>query len=93
MCNNMYWRVIPDSAAVTFVWDAFKSYFKGQYLSIIAKVRRGRRADLTRVEAVATRQEALYVRTRDSQQYTCLQSLTQEAFLLWTNLTQKQLLH
>lgn len=60
-CSELdtYWRVNPGSADVTSVWDAFKAFSRGHYQSIIARVRRGSREDLTWVEAQATKQEAL----------------------------------
>lgn len=66
---TQYWRENLGTATENSVWEAFKASSRGQYQSIIAAVRRWRRAELTGVEAEATRQEAFNVRSRDPQQY------------------------
>lgn len=90
---QLFWRDNPGMAAESSLWDGFKASSRGHYRSIMATVRRERRAELTKVVDEASRQEALYVRSRDPQQYTRLQSLTQQALLLRTSLTQKKLMH
>lgn len=59
---------------------------------INARIRRERRSALVRAESEASIQEALYVRTRDPQQYIRLQTLTTEVLSLRSSLTQKKLL-
>lgn len=34
---EMYWRINPDSASVSSVWDALKAFSRGQYQTIIEK--------------------------------------------------------
>ena len=87
-----YWAVNPGSAGPLSVWDAFKAYTRGRYQSIIARVRRERRADLVGAEGRAALQEAQYVRSRDPCDYDALQSLTGEVVRIRTALTQKRLL-
>lgn len=81
---RQFWRDNPGAATENSVWEAFKASSRGHYQSIIVAVRKQRRAELTGVEAEATRQEALYVRSHDPQHY------TQQAFFLRTSLTQKK---
>lgn len=60
-----YWATNPGSADALVVWDAFKVFMRGQYQTIVPKIRRERRADLTRAETEASVKEALYIRFRD----------------------------
>lgn len=90
---RQFWTDNSGTGAETSVWDGFKASSRGQYQSIIAAVRGDRRAELEEVEDEALKQEALYVRSREPQHFTRLQSLTQKALLLRMSLTQKKLLH
>lgn len=87
-----YWPTNPGSADPTVVWDAFKAFSRGQFQTIIAKVRNERRSALTTAESAAAIQEMLYVGSRDPQHYIRLQCLTREVLSLRTSLTQKTLL-
>lgn len=80
------------SADALVVWDAFKAFTREQYQTIIAKVRKERRAALIKAESEAGTQEALYVRSREPHHYARLQSLTREVLYLCVFLTQKKLL-
>lgn len=88
-----FWTVILDLVSAASVWNALKAYSCGQYQTVIARLRRERRAELTRLEAEASRQEVLYIRTQDSQQFSHLQSLTKGVLLLRTSLKKKNILH
>lgn len=87
-----YWVENEGSASVASVWDAFKAFTRGQFQTIISGVRRDRRKELTRLEAEAGRQEALYVSSPDPQIYGRLQALLRETLMVRTSLTQKKLL-
>lgn len=73
-----YWATNAGTADATTVWDTFKATMRGQYQTIIARVRRKRKADLMKAERDAASGEELFIRTRDSQQYAHLQLLTRE---------------
>lgn len=87
-----FWAVNVGSADPTVVWDAFKATTRGHYQTIIAKVRRERRADLVRAERDASSAEVHFVCTRDPVHYSQLQLMTSEVVRLRTSLTQKKML-
>lgn len=87
-----YWATNPGTADITTVWDAFKATIRGPYRTIIARVHREHRVELTRAERDAASGEELFIRTWDPQHYAHLQLLTREVLDLRTSLTQKKLL-
>lgn len=87
-----YWDTNPGTASAMTVWDAFKAYTRGRYQTIIARVRRERRADLSDAERKADLQEAQFLRTKDPGDYDTLQLLTREVVRIRTSLTRKSLL-
>lgn len=87
-----YWDVNPGSAKAITVWDTFKAYTRGRYQTIIARVRRERRADLVTAERKADLQEAQFLRTKDPRDYDVLQLQSGEVVRIRTSLTQKRLL-
>lgn len=89
---DAYWVVNRGTAPPPMLWDAFKAYTRGQYSTIISKVRKDNKLALEEAESQAQSLESSYVANKDAVTYAALQTLQREISVLRANATRKILL-
>lgn len=90
ICN--FWINNADSAGPLVMWDAFKSWLRGEYMACIASKKRRSAQSLRHLEEQARLIEAEYVRTPDQAHYVPWQDSLRDLSLLRVDLTQKSML-